>query len=85
MNNGTCTLKTALVGLFPYAIVQVVDPEEKVAQVDLGGFPPNDADSLALVAKALRASAAGVRAHRRHVIREERKARRAARKAHCAE
>jgi len=79
-----CTLKTALVGLFPYALVQIVDTEDKTAQVDLGGFPVNDTDSLLLVAKALRASAAGVKAHRRKILREERRARRAARRVHCA-
>jgi len=67
-----CTLKTALVGLFPYAIVQIVDTEDKTAQVDLGGFPANDTDSLLLVAKALRASAAGVKAHRRQILRARR-------------
>lgn len=78
MTTRPMTLTTALVGLFPYAIVQIVDEEAKVAQVDLGGIDKSSPEDLLLVARALRSSAAGVRSHRRQMIRAERKARRAA-------
>lgn len=80
MSTRPVTLSTPLVGLFPFALVQIVDEEKYVAQVDVGGIDKTSPEDLFLVAKALRSSAAGVRHLARQTRRADRKARRAAKR-----